>query len=96
VSTSARLTMFFESIVDALKQIQTNRSTSLAEEARKLCQAILFKVLIKVGYRNPGTNFTNVLASLSKDADTKAIEEAVMPIVTKVSQVKKIEGQRRD
>jgi hypothetical protein len=96
VSTSARLTMFFEGLVDALKLLRSNRAAHLANESRKLCRAVLSKVLTKVAYRNPGLNLTNVLASLPETADLKALEELVAPIVDRVSGVKRVEGQRRD
>jgi hypothetical protein len=37
ISGSARLTMFFESVNEALKLIHSNRATQLASEFRKLC-----------------------------------------------------------
>jgi hypothetical protein len=79
ISSSARLTMFFESIIDALKLLQSNRATQLANESRKLCRAILRKVLVKVVYNNPGVDLTNVLDHLPKDADLRALEELVAP-----------------
>jgi hypothetical protein len=57
---------------------------------------ILQKVLMKVAYRNPGLNLTNVLRSLPEDANLKELEDLVAPIVDKVSQVKRVQGQRRD
>jgi hypothetical protein len=96
VSTSARLTMFFEGLVDALKLLRSNRVVHLANESRKLCRTVLSKVLMKVAHRNPGLNLTNVLASLPENADLKALEELIAPIVDRVSRVKRVEGQRRD
>src|SRR3990170_2593723 len=96
VSQSARLTMFFESIIDALKLLQSNRATQLANESRKLCRAILRKVLIKVVHHNPGIDLTNALGRLPRDADLKALEELIAPILEKVDSIKRIEGQRRD
>ena len=96
VSSSAKLTMFFEGVIDALKLLQANRATHLANESRKLCQAVLLKVLVKVAHKNPGINLTNVLDRLPKDADLKALEELVTPIIDRVSHVKRVKGQRRD
>jgi septal ring factor EnvC (AmiA/AmiB activator) len=96
ISSSARLTMFFESILEALKLLQSTRATQLANETRKLCRVVLRKVLIKVAYNNPGIDLTNVLGHLPKDADVKALEELVAPILEKVDSIKRIEGQRRD
>jgi hypothetical protein len=55
-----------------------------------------FKVLIKVVHKNPGINLTNVLACLPGDVNLNALEELVAPIVDRVSQVKRVEGQPRD
>jgi len=81
VSTSAQLSMFFESIVDALKLLQANHTSKLANESRKLCQEVLQKLLMKVAYRNPGIDFSKIFSRLPKDADVKALEELVAPIV---------------
>jgi hypothetical protein len=88
--------MFFEALLDILKLLHSSRATQLANESRKLCQGILLKVLTKVAYRNPGLNLTNVLDSLPEDADRKALEEFVAPIVDMVDHVKRVEGQHRD
>jgi hypothetical protein len=96
VSSSAKLTLFFEGVVDALKRLHSDRKTHLANESRKLCQAVHRKVLIKVVHKNTGINLTNVLEILPKDVDLKALEELATPIVDKVSQVKRVESQRRD
>jgi hypothetical protein len=88
--------MFFERIIDALKLLQSNRATQLADESRKLCRAVLRKVLIKVVHKNPGVDLTNVLDRLPKDANLKALEELVTPILEKVDSIKRVEGQRRD
>lgn len=53
-------------------------------------------MLVKVAYRNPGIDFSNVLASLLKDADLEALGRLVAPIIERVSHVKRVEGQRRD
>jgi septal ring factor EnvC (AmiA/AmiB activator) len=96
ISPSARLTMFFESTLDALKLLQSTRATQLANETRQLCRAVLRKVLIKVVHSNPGIDLTSALGHLPKDADVKALEELVAPILEKVDSIKRIEGQRRD
>ena len=59
-------------------------------------RGVLLKVLTKVAYMNLGRNLTNVLDSLQEDADRKALEELIAPIVDVVDQVKRVEGQRRD
>jgi hypothetical protein len=96
ISLSARLTMFFESTIDALKLLQSNRATQLANESCKLCRAVLRKVLVKVVHKNPDVDLSNVLDHLPKDADLKALEELVAPILEKVDSIKRIKGQRRD
>jgi hypothetical protein len=94
ISESARLTMFFEAVNEALKLLHSNRATQLASESRKLCRGVLLKVLTKVVYRNPGLDLSQ--DSLPVDADRRALEERVAPIVSMVDQVKRVEGQRRD
>nr|XP_020158140.1 myosin heavy chain, clone 203-like [Aegilops tauschii subsp. strangulata] len=44
ISPNARLTLFFERILDALDQLRSNRATYLANEARRLCRGALTKV----------------------------------------------------
>src|SRR3989337_3430407 len=68
-SPSARLTMFFESTLDALQLLQSTRATQLAHETRQLCRAVLRKVLIKVAHSNPGIDLSGALGHLPKDAD---------------------------
>jgi hypothetical protein len=92
VSSSAKLIMFFQSVVDALKLLHSKRATHLANESRKLCWAILLKVLVKVVHQNPGINLNNVLDSLPENVDLEALKELVAPIVDKVSQVKRVKG----
>ena len=57
---------------------------------------VLQKVLVKVAFRNPGLNLTNVLKSLSPDADLDALKALVAPIVDKVNEVKRVYGGRVD
>ena len=53
-------------------------------------------MLVKVAFRNPGLNLTNVLKKLPPDADLEAIKTLVAPIVDKVSEIKRVEGDRVD
>ena len=53
-------------------------------------------MLVKVAFRNPGLNLTNVPRSLPPDADLEAHKALVAPIVDKVSGIKRIEGDRVD
>ena len=93
VSESARLTLFFERVLDALVLLHSNRATYLANEARKLCQGALLKVLTKVAFWNPSVDFANALESLPEDADLTALEERIEPIISCVDGVKRVEGQ---
>nr|XP_020188330.1 uncharacterized protein LOC109774021 [Aegilops tauschii subsp. strangulata] len=96
ISPSARLTLFFERVLDALEQLRSSRATYLANEARKLCRGALTKVLTKVAFWNPSVDFANALESLPEDAELKALEERIEPIISCVDGVKRLEGQRRD
>ena len=53
-------------------------------------------MLVKVAFRNPGLNLTNVLKSLPLDADLEVLKALVAPIVDKVSGIKRVEGDRVD
>ena len=93
---SAKLTVFFKGVATALQRLREKIPKQLADESRKICAGVLQKVLMKVAFRNPGLNFTNVLKSLSPDADLEALKALVAPIVDKVSGIKRVEGDRVD
>ena len=86
---SAKLTLFFKGVATALQRLRENIPKQLADES-------LQKVLVKVAFRNPGLNLTNVLRTLPPDADLEALKTLVAPIVDKVSGIKRIEGDRVD
>ena len=79
-----------------LQRLQEKIPRQLADESRKICAGALQKVLMKVAFRNPGLNLTNVLRTLPPDADLEALKAPVAPIVDKVSGIKRIEGARVD
>jgi hypothetical protein len=95
-TASARLTLFFESLIEALEKYHGERSANFASESRKFCSDVLSKVLVKIVCRNPGIDISKAFKSLPKGTDTTAVEELVTPIVSKVHQIPRIEGQRRD
>ena len=95
VSPNAKLTLFFEGVLGALEQFHSNRTASLADEARKLCRGVMTKVLAKVAYWNPNLDFDAALESLREDADLAALEERIKPIISRVDGVRRIEGERR-
>ena len=73
VSPNAKLTLFFEGVLGALEQFRSNRASSLANEARKLCWGALTKVLTKVAYWNPNIDFDAALESLPEGVDLAAL-----------------------
>ena len=93
---SAKLTLFFKGVATALQRLREKIPKQLAYESRKIWAGALQKVLVKVAFRNPGLNLTNVLKTLSPDADLEALKTLVAPIVDKVSGIKRIEGDRID
>ena len=95
-SPNARLTLFFEGVLEALEQLRSNRAASLANEARRLCRGALTKVLTKVAYWNPNLDFDAALESLPEGVDLAALEERIEPIISRVDGVRRVEGQRRD
>jgi len=42
---------------------------------------------MKVAYRNPGVDFSKIFSRLPRDADAKALEELVAPIVDRIGHV---------
>ena len=96
VSPNARLTLFFEGVLDALEQLHSNRASYLANESRRLCRGALTKVLTKVAFWNPSVDFADVLESLPEGTDLAALEERIEPIISYVDGVKRVEGQRQD
>ena len=93
---SAKLTLFFKGVATALQRLREKIPKQLADESRKICAGALQKVLVKVAFRNPGLNLTNVLKSLPSDGDLDALKALVAPIVDKVSGIKRVEGDRVD
>ena len=93
---SAKLTLFFKGVATALQRLRERIPKQLADESRKICAGALQKVLVKVAFRNPGLNLTNVLKTLPPDADLEALKTLVAPIVDKVSGIKRVVGDRVD
>ena len=93
---SAKLSLFFKGVATALQRLRERIPKQLADESRKICAGVLQKVLMKVAFHNPGLSFTNVLKSLPPDADRDALKALVAPIVDKVSEIKRVEGDRVD
>ena len=96
VAESARLSLFFECVLDALKLLQSTRVAYLVEESRQLCRDALIKVLTKVAHWNPSVDFAQALDSLPVDVNRQALEERIEPIISYVRGVARLEGQRRD
>jgi hypothetical protein len=44
-------------------------------------------LLVKIAYRNPGVDFTNIFKKLPKEYDPSALEALVAPIVERVDKV---------
>ena len=93
---SVKLTLFFKGVATALQQLRERIPKQLADESRTICAGVLEKVLVKVAFRNPGHNLTNVLKRLPADPDLDALKALVAPIVNKVNEVKRVEGGRVD
>ena len=93
---SAKLSLFFKGVATALQRLREKIPKQLADESRRICAGALQKVLVKVAFRNLGLNLTNVLKSLPPDADLEALKALVAPILDKVSEIKRVEGDRVD
>lgn len=96
MAESARPSLFFERVLDALKLLQSTRASYLAVESRQLCRDALIKVLANVAHWNPNIDFAQALDSLPEDVDRQLLEEHVEPIISCVSGVARLEGQHRD
>lgn len=93
---SAKLSLVFKGVATALQRLRERIPKQLADESRRICAGVLQKVLMKVAFRNPGLTLTNVLKSLLSDADRDALKALVAPIVDKVNEIKRVEGDRID
>ena len=93
-TTNAKLILFFECVLGALEQLHANRAASLADEARRLCQGAMTKVLTKVAHWY--LDFDAALESLPEDTDLTPLRERIKPIISRVGGILRVEGQRRD
>ena len=93
---SAKLTLFFKGVATALQRLRERIPKQLADESRKICTGALQKVLVKVAFRNPGLNLTNILKKLPAYADLEELKALVAPIVDKVNEVNRVDGDRVD
>ena len=96
VSPNAKLTMFFEGVLGALEHLHSNQAASLADESRKLYRGAMTKVLTKVAYWNPDLDFAAALESLPEGAYLTVLKERIMPIISCIDGIERVEGQRRD
>ena len=94
-TTNAKLTLFFECLLGALEQLHANRAALLADEARRLCQGAMTKVLTKVAHWYPDLDFDATLESLPEDTDLAPLRERIKPIISGVGGILRVEGQRR-
>ena len=93
---SAKLTFFFKGVVTALQQLRERIPKKLADESRAICAKVLEKVLVKILFRNPGLDLSRVLKKLPAGADLEELKAIVAPIVDKVNEVRRIDGERAD
>ena len=96
VSANCSLTLFFEKVVGALERLHANRAALLADEARRLCQGAMTKVLTKVAYWYHDLDFDAALESLPEDTDLAPLSERIKPIISRVGGILRVEGQCRD
>jgi hypothetical protein len=94
--TSVKLALFFDGVVEALQQLQDNQRAQLANESRKLCRGVLQRLLVKIAYRNPGVDFSNIFKKLPKEYDPAPLEALVAPILEKVDNIPRVEGEHHD
>ena len=95
-TVNTKLTLFFEGVLGALAYLHSNRTATLAEEARRLCRRVVTKVLTKMAYWNPDLDFAAAMKSLPDGADLTVLKERIKPITDCINEIKRVEGQRRD
>ena len=93
---NTKLTLFFEGVLGALAYLHSNRVATLAEEAQRLFQRVVTKVLTKTAYWNPDLDFAVAMKSLPDGADLTVLKERNKPITDNTDEIKRVEGQRRD
>ena len=92
-SRSASLSLFFDGLLEILKKHHEKRSTSFANESWKFCIGLISKMLVKIICRNPDVD---VSKALPPGTDTIAAERAIIPLIDKINQILRTEGDRRD
>ena len=95
-TVNTKLTLFFEGVLRALAYLHSNRTATLAEEARLICRRVVTKVLNKMAYWNPDLDFAAAMKSLPDGADLTMLKERIKPITDCIDEIKRVEGQRRD
>ena len=95
-TVNTKLTLFFEGVLGALAYLHSNRTATLAEEARRLCRRVVTKVLTKTAYWNPDRDFAAAMKSLPDGADLTVLKERIKPITDCIDEIKRVEGQRQD
>ena len=93
---SAKLTLFFKGVATALQHLRERIPKKLADESHAICAKVLEKVLVKILFHNPGLDLTRVLKKLPAGADLEELKALVAPIVDKVNEVRRIDGERVD
>ena len=83
-------------MVTALQQLRERIPKKLADELHAICAKVLEKVLVKILFRNPGLDLTRVLKKLPAGADLEELKAIVAPIVDKVNEVNRVDGDRVD
>jgi len=95
-TVNTKLTLFFEGVLGALAYLHSNRATTLAGEARRLCRGVMTKVLTKMAYWNPDLDFDAAMDSLPDGTDLTVLKERIKPVISSIDEIKRVEGQRRD
>ena len=92
MSANCSLTLFFEKVVGALERLHANQAASLANEAQRLCEGAMTKVLTKMAYWNPNLDFDAALDSLPAGVYLAALKERIKPIISRIGEIERVEG----
>ena len=93
---SARLTKFFNGIIEALKTYHEDRSTSFANESRKFARSVLYAVLLNLARHNPELDLSKIFKRLSENTVVTVADKIEAPSADKVLRVPRIQGDCRD
>ena len=90
--SSVKLTLFFEGLIEGLKEYEADRDVCFGEESRKLTHIALSLVLSNITHAYPDIDLSVGFKKLPEDVDISAAQAKVASLAAKVLKVKRIPG----